>query len=926
MSSLPVLKIPAKLAVEERPVVKNPLLSHNYTQTGRGQDIEVRPSIVHFGGFEKGALHEAKIHVVNVSQKPLRYHIIDPETENFKIRVNKKGSLPPGVSDTIIIQFQASELKYFFDCLRIHSENDHLFVPIHAYPAIAEFRFPSRIAFGTIAINTEQVKEVVLRNPVPVSFEFMIDNVEPHPDYEVSPLKGIVPGEGTAVISVTFRPKRLVTSQCVIRFQLSQFNFEPVMCTITGSCAPGVGLDDMAAKEKLALTQTGIILSSSKEAALASSAIRPPRFDSVDDKPEVVRQGGGAGGGDAYTQLRSMRFKESKRSNSVTETEVRRQKTVKEMVEGEAADRVRVDAHGVVARLLTQRPGKERASKTLRTRDSTGSVSPAAERSQSVSPRSSFTRARDSLIVSEELSGDFDFESHRQLAVDAERRHRAYQDWEKSKSIRWFTCIGEELLSDEEKVAVLERRRLAVEKRKEQTKQEDLSRKTSITLEGRRSVVAADELRDIAERAKSLTFNIYEDDGQAARRRLLEPFIQEARAAMVKKRVQRRLNALQNFAEVVQRRKTAVDMLLTPEHASTQLMPEKIVLVSIPVYRSENFVTRKAAEAPRDPPIFEDWELLPQKTALEYKVKGYVDDPVPSVDVLPGRDPSRTLLQGAFETAVLPLPLKSGVPLHSDAGSLNIPGLTQAEIASSVTVPIPENSVGIPAEIPIEKIRDPLPDSTVFVQRLPFTELSPEYLLRAVPTKVRSYSRFETPGLHSSALIRDYHTLEGLCPLARDVSDDLVYQERLASGEYDEKFISRLLEAPEEADLFEDGADAEGAQVGFPRPVFADVVKEFGLADVLVPAGEKATIRADQPLRIPMPADGVAPLFETPASAAEDEAERRIQSAQYSAKRAYEGALQKVNDLVASRHFKFSVTEGAKQLDFAEPWKSPLTV
>jgi len=72
-------------------------------------------------------------------------HILPPQTPFFKIRYQKKGMVPTGVSEDIYVQFTPTNqneneplaaYRYYYDTIRIHCEGDKILIPIHAYPVI----------------------------------------------------------------------------------------------------------------------------------------------------------------------------------------------------------------------------------------------------------------------------------------------------------------------------------------------------------------------------------------------------------------------------------------------------------------------------------------------------------------------------------------------------------------------------------------------------------------------------------------------------------------------------------------------------------------------------------------------------------------------------------------------------------------------
>jgi hypothetical protein len=58
------------------------------------------------------------------------------------------GLMAPGMSEVITIEFCPTEVRYFYDCVRIHNEDENLLVPIHAYPVMNE------VARGLLGTST----------------------------------------------------------------------------------------------------------------------------------------------------------------------------------------------------------------------------------------------------------------------------------------------------------------------------------------------------------------------------------------------------------------------------------------------------------------------------------------------------------------------------------------------------------------------------------------------------------------------------------------------------------------------------------------------------------------------------------------------------------------------------------------------------
>lgn len=141
------------LYVKPSPYLKNPVQDRLFAQLGKCLGFEARPTVMHFGGFEVGAIHTQYLKILNISRSSKRLYILNPTTREFKVRVEKRGSLAPGVAEILAIDFEPTECRYYYDCIRIHTESENLLVPIHGYPVVNDVRFPSRVDFGNCPLG-----------------------------------------------------------------------------------------------------------------------------------------------------------------------------------------------------------------------------------------------------------------------------------------------------------------------------------------------------------------------------------------------------------------------------------------------------------------------------------------------------------------------------------------------------------------------------------------------------------------------------------------------------------------------------------------------------------------------------------------------------------------------------------------------------
>lgn len=65
------------------------------------------------------------------------------------------------------------------------------------------------IDFGDCFVGETVTKRIPLTCNVPIQFGFEIKVIDPHPDFTISPLKGIIPASGSIDVVVEFRPAAL---------------------------------------------------------------------------------------------------------------------------------------------------------------------------------------------------------------------------------------------------------------------------------------------------------------------------------------------------------------------------------------------------------------------------------------------------------------------------------------------------------------------------------------------------------------------------------------------------------------------------------------------------------------------------------------------------------------------------------------------
>jgi hypothetical protein len=114
--------------------------------------LEVEPAVLNFGGFQLGEVNRLKLKVRNTAGYSTRVTLVPPTTPFFKVclcsakayvavrvashrhvlqvnHTDRHGSIPPGLADEITVEFCAQEWRYYYDCIRIHSEVSKVCLP-----------------------------------------------------------------------------------------------------------------------------------------------------------------------------------------------------------------------------------------------------------------------------------------------------------------------------------------------------------------------------------------------------------------------------------------------------------------------------------------------------------------------------------------------------------------------------------------------------------------------------------------------------------------------------------------------------------------------------------------------------------------------------------------------------------------------------
>ncbi|XP_063692727.1 cilia- and flagella-associated protein 221-like [Bolinopsis microptera] len=208
---------------------------------------------LHFKGFQLGKVHRQKVSLTNKANGARRFHVLSPASGFFKIRFKKTGKLTPGMSLGITVEFCTNEFNYYEDFIKIHCEGgNNLVIPLHAYPVLDMSSFPKQLSFSNTPVCKSVFKKIKLTSPVPVDFLFRL-HYTGHPSLSVVPSSGIIPGEGSVELKVTFCPTEYITASGAFDLVIQQYDNPVYRCAVMGLSQPGAERDIVLESESVAM-------------------------------------------------------------------------------------------------------------------------------------------------------------------------------------------------------------------------------------------------------------------------------------------------------------------------------------------------------------------------------------------------------------------------------------------------------------------------------------------------------------------------------------------------------------------------------------------------------------------------------------------------------------------------------------------------
>mmetsp|Transcript_1891 Transcript_1891/g.4263 ORF Transcript_1891/g.4263 Transcript_1891/m.4263 type:complete len:866 (+) Transcript_1891:80-2677(+) len=484
--------IPDQMVKDTRDYTKHPLLvNRSYEQLQRNALLEMRPAVLHFGGYRIHMEHSQRLRILNISGSSLRLSIIGPMTAWFQAKYTKKGILAPGMSEDLEIIFSPTEWRYYFDSIKIYcGEESNLVVPIHAYPTANDIQVPRFIDMGAVPVGMTVSKQIPLQCTIPISFEYMITVLEDHPDFSVEPLQGMIPADDTVVITVTFRPSKFATARAELELSISQFDFEPLPITLMGSSRPDLAHDEVLRPGKMEL-----------------QAVQEDR------RQEML-----------ITNLKRL---QDRASNSKTKP-----------CEVKYPDWVQPETIRVVDGVqIPIKPGK---SETNFVMNQTPGKVPLKDLPSFISDQRAAAESKRLKAEGDGRASDDDDDTEDLQATELrfEMQWRSIADYDKAKEIKSVVCIGEDPPSEQQQLKTRERRSARLTKILEQ----------ELTESGKRvetEVLAQAVSVPVGFKPEDPTWNEYGNDTFAVRLQTIDRFVTAGSKVLMRVRAGRRLQSLQ---------------------------------------------------------------------------------------------------------------------------------------------------------------------------------------------------------------------------------------------------------------------------------------------------------------------------------------------------------------------------------------------
>ncbi|EGR27115.1 hypothetical protein IMG5_201370 [Ichthyophthirius multifiliis] len=129
------------------------------------EPLEINPQEIYFKDIQVNQTYEIPLQIRNLTKKPRRIRIFQPQTQFFRADYEIQGQIPAGLAVRVIVTFETTILDNYKDELKIISENQFTkTINLFAYKACAFLIYEPFINFGFCKIQEGKKEKIYFKN------------------------------------------------------------------------------------------------------------------------------------------------------------------------------------------------------------------------------------------------------------------------------------------------------------------------------------------------------------------------------------------------------------------------------------------------------------------------------------------------------------------------------------------------------------------------------------------------------------------------------------------------------------------------------------------------------------------------------------------------------------------------------------------
>lgn len=668
--------------VADRTVHKAPnslLDNQMYVKVGGNDVFRVEPPVVHFRGFEINKPQKKSFYITNISTQSHRLNVLHPPPKSpFSISFPRKlGKMAPGLTQEVKVHITPKEYKYYSENIKVFT-NLNFIIPLHAYPAVSLVHFPKVIEMGNVPLGEKVSRSFALESKVPVQFEYKLTEMNHNPNFTVEPMQGAIGPSGRTKFTITFEPARQITTTMQLKLEVSQFGFEPMIATVSGSSAgitePGeiragvttlIELDNHrkqgAGVQPKFVTSSSLALKSLNPAE--TSKFYPSTQDTLLNPREQTRN---------FASLTTKIFSPKGKKKVAVET-----KEEPKFIRG-----VRVpDMFSVMSTnaMLNFQPGKMTIAEM---KEAIAVQQKLQEEKQEALEKQMASLAKEN-GESEDRSHPTDFSSKANTDVVFQgatdqmrqmvflRRLKDYDEHEKSLSINpTKERIGQKTMGEDQREQIIVTWKKEAKDAAQKIRESQRNSNAHVMVKSKEERV----IYPVEREDNTIEFGEVGQNDWKVRQAALESFVESMTTIIVRNRVDARLDRLKKFLS----NRSDDDLYKrTTLHFDFNFKPQNLAAVSFPVL--DNAFEKPPPQKIQPIPDIFPIEKFKLKVPLTYKLLDYKPIPIPALPVYLSPHEERSMRSGALEEHLY-LPQRGLDP--KKAGSITIAAAIKSVLGS----------------------------------------------------------------------------------------------------------------------------------------------------------------------------------------------------------------------------------------------------